>query len=723
MTTLRNVFTGAGSLASTVIDNTAKNNEQDQRLGVVEDTLNDLKLFSDPIITNFTGDGSTLLFNVPNAENALTEHTFVDIDGSVQTPEVDFVMLNGTLAFTTTAPALYSKITVRTLIAYADIDYGITPIVQPSQIATEGQTDFNAPGASLGIVPAPSYRVAIDGLLQRPGVDYSVFEPGRIRFDEGLSINSQVDVTFFEPRDVGDLVGDVSNGSVLATGTTQVRSLEDRFSDVINVKDFGAAGDGVTDDTSAFESALLLSKTIYIPDGIFLVGELNVNSKTTIFGNGQNSIIKCSSSNLFVVDSSDFEMFDLSIDSNNTRIVYCDPSDYVDNHNYRNLTITTVSSPNRHKFLYSTAINEKGWTNISFNNVNGISTGVASTNANFISFDHSTTGTESTCNNFNIINCDVIGHTSLVSTSGNGNSQYLKVQGCSAKSCSKGGINTYHCYSVDISNNSINGCSDYNYLWLGITTTSSRTPSKVVNNIFQNSNTDGALFEQAHNAIISDNVFSNNTNAGSVIGASCRNTVFANNSCTRNRYGILVDSQAGGISSSSYGFFIEGCRIWGNVRDGILIAGKIERIEIKNSNIEQNATGNSSFSNKYSSIRYDKTFKWGALTEASPQINSLIINSCRLGGAIVGSTDINDYTESSVLVESDVSIQLIITDSTFNSNIGSSRSEIEITPDYGRLFITGSTKRTANTKDLYDVLVNTILYVNSCCDWDGNNLT
>jgi len=58
----------------------------------------------------------------------------------------------------------------------------------------------------------------------------------------------------------------------LATGSTTARNLVTREADVVNVKDFGAVGDGVVDDTAAFQAAynaVQSNGTIIVPSGTY----------------------------------------------------------------------------------------------------------------------------------------------------------------------------------------------------------------------------------------------------------------------------------------------------------------------------------------------------------------------------------------------------------------------------------------------------------------------
>lgn len=76
------------------------------------------------------------------------------------------------------------------------------------------------------------------------------------------------------------LAGNVTGATmVVADGTTTPRSISDRFADIINVKDFGAVGDGERDDTEALERAIVYAgeknKTVYIPSGIYNISKMS----------------------------------------------------------------------------------------------------------------------------------------------------------------------------------------------------------------------------------------------------------------------------------------------------------------------------------------------------------------------------------------------------------------------------------------------------------------
>jgi len=74
--------------------------------------------------------------------------------------------------------------------------------------------------------------------------------------------------------------GDGSAVTARATGGTTTRLLRDRFRDMLSVRDFGAKGDGVTDDTAAFHAARDVAGaagTVVVPPGTYALGPVTLS--------------------------------------------------------------------------------------------------------------------------------------------------------------------------------------------------------------------------------------------------------------------------------------------------------------------------------------------------------------------------------------------------------------------------------------------------------------
>ena len=80
------------------------------------------------------------------------------------------------------------------------------------------------------------------------------------------------------------------NHLITAAGSTTARSLAKRFAEAlnVNVKDFGAVGDGAADDKVAFQAAFDAGSPVYMPPGTYKIsGVLNLPADLTLIGAGR----------------------------------------------------------------------------------------------------------------------------------------------------------------------------------------------------------------------------------------------------------------------------------------------------------------------------------------------------------------------------------------------------------------------------------------------------
>jgi len=107
----------------------------------------------------------------------------------------------------------------------------------------------------------------------------------------------------------GDPIAVSLEGAIAASGFMPLgigavnRTAQDKYAESISVKDFGAKGDGLTDDTLAFQQALTAYDSIFIPQGNYLISStITIGHRQTLIGAGQTSLITCQNKNFNAIE-------------------------------------------------------------------------------------------------------------------------------------------------------------------------------------------------------------------------------------------------------------------------------------------------------------------------------------------------------------------------------------------------------------------------------------
>jgi hypothetical protein len=118
-----------------------------------------------------------------------------------------------------------------------------------------------------------------------------------VTFSEAPPLNAAIEIVY--PTNTDTLNGSVATAITYNQGGTgaQDRNVAQKLQESVSVKDFGAVGDGVTDDTAAIQAAIdaceVLKKPIFFPVGTYIITSgLTVQQKEVhVIGEGSESTI------------------------------------------------------------------------------------------------------------------------------------------------------------------------------------------------------------------------------------------------------------------------------------------------------------------------------------------------------------------------------------------------------------------------------------------------
>lgn len=240
-----------------------------------------------PIFTDRDGsplDNGYLYFGVAGL-NPETNPIQVYYDINFTQPAAQPLRTSNGYVMRTGSPALiYANeqfsVTVRDknsqLVIYSPVGFGIAPGSAAPGGSSLGYDDFIGTGSttiytiSSTVLSSAAVDVFIDGVYQSKD-NYTAFGT-TVTFSTAPPLLSHIEIVSYGVNNVGSInaMNTIFNAAI---GGSINRTAQQKMAEIPSVKDFGAVGDGVTNDGPAFTSAWAATnpQAVYVPAGSYAI--------------------------------------------------------------------------------------------------------------------------------------------------------------------------------------------------------------------------------------------------------------------------------------------------------------------------------------------------------------------------------------------------------------------------------------------------------------------
>lgn len=165
--------------------------------------------------------------------------------------------------------------------------------------------------------------IYVDGVYQNK--DTFSLSGTTVTFSEAPPLNAAIEIVY--PTNTDTLNGSLSSAITYNQGGTgaQDRTVKAKLQETVSVKDFGAVGDGVTDDTAAIQAAVDSGNPVFFPSGTYaLDGTIDIGAGAKLYGSGigKSILFQTNAGSAHVIDAlststkGGIEIVGLTIDCN-----------------------------------------------------------------------------------------------------------------------------------------------------------------------------------------------------------------------------------------------------------------------------------------------------------------------------------------------------------------------------------------------------------------------